>query len=66
MDALKKALDKLTKEHRSAIILRDINGLSYDEIADVQDTNVGTVKSRINRARAQLKKLLEKDRELFN
>lgn len=65
MDTLKKALDKLSKEHKTAIILRDINGLSYDEIAEALSSNVGTVKSRINRARAQLKKLLEKDRELF-
>jgi len=63
--ALKKALDTLSEEHRIAIIMRDIDGLTYDEIAEATETNVGTVKSRINRARSQLKKILQKDRELF-
>ena len=65
MEALKKAMDSLKAEHKIAITSRDIDGLSYDEIAEATDTNVGTVKSRINRARLHLKKLLEKDRELF-
>lgn len=65
MDALKKAMDSLNEEHKIIITLRDINGLSYEEIAEATETNVGTVKSRINRARIHLRKLLEKDRELF-
>ncbi|MBE7039220.1 MAG: RNA polymerase sigma factor [Ruminococcaceae bacterium] len=64
-DALKNALENLNEEHKIVVVLRDIDGLSYDEIAHVTSTNVGTVKSRINRARIQLKKLLEKNRELF-
>ena len=47
------------------IVLRDIEGLSYDEIAQIINVAPGTVKSRINRARKALQKLLEKDRELF-
>ena len=65
MDALKKAMESLSKEHKTAITLRDISGLSYEEIAETTETTVGTVKSRISRARAHLKILLEKDRELF-
>lgn len=65
MDVLKKAMDNLNEEHKIAITLRDINGLSYEEIAEAMEINVGTVKSRINRARTQLRKFLEKDRELF-
>ena len=43
------------------IVLRDIKGLSYDEIAEILDLKLGTVKSQINRARLKLKELLEKD-----
>jgi RNA polymerase sigma-70 factor (ECF subfamily) len=51
-------------DHKAAIILRDIMELSYEEIAAVLDCSVGTVKSRINRARNILKKKLS-DRELL-
>ncbi len=63
--ALAAALLKLGEEQRRVIVLRDVNGLSYEEIARITGLNEGTVKSRINRARQALKKLLEKDRELF-
>ncbi len=63
--ALASALDKLGEEQRRVIILRDIEGFSYEEIAAVMHVPPGTVKSRINRARKTLQKLLEKDRELF-
>ncbi len=59
------ALDQLGDEQKRVIILRDIEGLSYEEIAEITNTAPGTVKSRINRARQNLKKLLEKDKELF-
>ena len=64
--ALHKALMQLSEEQRRVIVLRDVEGLSYDEIAAVMGIAEGTVKSRINRARQALKKLLEKDRELFS
>ncbi len=63
--ALMEALEKLSEEQKKVIILRDIEGLSYEEIAEITGTAAGTVKSRINRARQALKKLLEKDKELF-
>ena len=57
------ALDKLPEDLRSAISLREFEGLSYEEIAEVMDCPVGTVRSRIFRARAaidkQIKPLLE-------
>lgn len=65
LSALKEAMENMSDEHRTIITLRDIEGFSYDEIADVTKTTVGTVKSRISRARSQLKKLLEKNKELF-
>ena len=55
------AVQRLSPGHRAAIILRDIKGFSYDEIAKILNCSEGTVKSRISRARASLKEVLEKD-----
>ena len=52
---LLQALDTLSEEHKAAVILRDIRGLSYEEVAEIVDLPMGTVKSRISRARNQLK-----------
>src|SRR5262245_35946362 len=57
-EAIQKALAKLSSDHRSIIILRDIEGFSYGEIADVLGVSIGTVKSRLARGRADLKKSL--------
>ena len=56
--AIQQALRRLSSEHRSIIVLRDIEGFSYNEIADVLGVSMGTVKSRLARARADLKKSL--------
>ncbi len=56
--AIQRALSKLSSDHRSIIVLRDIEGFSYSEIADVLGISIGTVKSRIARARGDLKKSL--------
>jgi RNA polymerase sigma-70 factor (ECF subfamily) len=56
--AIQKALGTLSGEHRSIIVLRDIEGFAYHEIAAVLDISIGTVKSRISRARSDLKKSL--------
>jgi RNA polymerase sigma-70 factor, ECF subfamily len=66
METIKAALVRLEPEHRSVIVLRDVEGFSYNEISDMLGCNVGTVKSRINRARLQLQKLLFNDPELFS
>jgi RNA polymerase sigma-70 factor (ECF subfamily) len=55
---LLKALRLLHKKFRDAVVLRDIEGLSYEEIAEILQTNVGTVKSRIARGRLELRKKL--------
>ncbi len=60
-DAIRKAIDSLNGDLREIIILRDINGLSYEEIADVLSIELGTVKSRLNRAREKLKRNLIAD-----
>jgi RNA polymerase sigma-70 factor, ECF subfamily len=57
-DAIQRALQELSKELRVAIVLREIEGLSYEEIAEVLRISVGTVKSRIARAREALRTLL--------
>lgn len=65
---LEKALGALPEDQRAAIILSDIHGLSYDEIAAATGVAVGTVKSRISRSRSRLRDALSTDaqsRELF-
>ena len=52
------ALAALSPEFRAAVVLCDIEGLSYEEISDVLDIKIGTVRSRIHRARAQLRTAL--------
>jgi RNA polymerase sigma-70 factor (ECF subfamily) len=51
----------LSPQHRAVLVLRDIEGLSYDEIASVTDTPVGSVKARLHRARGQLIDLLRRN-----
>ncbi len=53
-----EALQEISPSYRAALILRVFQGLSYREIADVLDCTVGTVMSRLNRARSQMKDLL--------
>lgn len=65
MKALEAAIGKLSDEHRAVIVMRDINGMEYDEIAKILGISLGTVKSRISRARLALRKILEEDMELF-
>ncbi|RXZ00040.1 RNA polymerase sigma factor [Fictibacillus sp. S7] len=55
---LQLAMQKLTPEHRTVIVLRDIQGFSYQEIAEILEIPEGTVKSRINIARKELRKEL--------
>ena len=58
-EIIQKALLKVKDAYRDAVILRDIQGLSYEEIAEILGVNEGTVKSRINRGRAELQILLK-------
>lgn len=60
-DMVAKAITALNPEHRAIITLRDIQEFSYEEIANILNLSEGTVKSRISRARMQLKKILERD-----
>jgi RNA polymerase sigma-70 factor (ECF subfamily) len=58
---LERALGELPDDQRIAIILSDVQGHSYDEIASITDVAVGTVKSRISRARSRLREILVSD-----
>ena len=58
-EIIQKALLKVSDSYREMVILRDIQEMSYEEIAEVTGITVGTVKSRINRGRNQLQKLLK-------
>ncbi len=51
-------LQRLSDDHRAVLVLFDINGLSYEEIGEILDVPLGTVKSRLNRARLALRKLI--------
>ncbi|GBD90473.1 ECF RNA polymerase sigma factor SigW [bacterium BMS3Abin04] len=58
-EMVEKALKKVKPVYREVVVLRDVQGLSYEEIAEITELSIGTVKSRINRGRKQLQKLLK-------
>ena len=53
------AMERLSEEHRSILVLREMEELEYEAISEILDLPVGTVRSRLHRARLQLKQLLE-------
>jgi RNA polymerase sigma factor (sigma-70 family) len=53
--SLTEAIQKLSIEHREVIVLKDVQGYSYDEISEMLNIPLGTVKSRINAARLRLR-----------
>ncbi len=62
---VRESIEALDHDMRSALVLRDINGMAYDEIAGVLGVPLGTVKSRIARARAQVQEYLQRHPDLF-
>ena len=63
--AVAEGLERLTPEHRQVLVMREIHGLSYAEIAQVLGLEEGTVKSRIARARGALRKVLTEEGNFF-
>ena len=64
--ALHRALSNLPHHHRQVLVMRELSGLSYQEISQVLELDLGTVKSRLTRARTALKKLLLTDGNFFS
>lgn len=65
VEAIEAALLRLPDDQRLAVILSDVQGLPYEEVARVTDAPLGTVKSRIARGRARLREILLQQPELF-
>lgn len=63
-EMIRKAIHELNEDYRSVIVLRDIQGFSYEEISEILSCSLGTVKSRINRGRAMLRDKLKASMEL--
>ena len=59
MMRIQKAINSLPEEQNKVVVLRDIQGLSYQDISDITGLNLGTVKSRLARGRLELKNLLK-------
>lgn len=62
--AVTAGLARLSDSHRQALVLREVQELSYEEIASVLEVDLGTVKSRISRARSALRKILQESGNL--
>lgn len=60
-DRIQYALKTINVEFRTAVVLADVEGMSYEEIAEIMGTSVGTVRSRIHRGRKQLRSFLGED-----
>jgi RNA polymerase sigma-70 factor (ECF subfamily) len=56
---LHDALNRLSDEHRNVLLMKDIEGMKYEEIAEVLDVPIGTIRSRLHRARLELRGLLD-------
>ena len=64
-NVLQKAIGELKDEYKTVVVMRDVQNISYEDIAKVTGLSLGTVKSRISRGRLSLKKILAKNWELF-
>lgn len=59
IELVHRALDKLSNDHRAILVLREMDDLAYEEIGGVLAISVGTVRSRLSRARSQLREVIE-------
>ena len=57
-EMVEKAVEELPEHHRLVFVLRELEGRTYEEIAEITDTNLGTVKSRLNRARNNFARII--------
>ena len=57
------ALNRLSPEHRAVLVLKDIDGQKYEAMAEILGVPIGTIRSRLHRARIELREILERDGE---
>ena len=57
---VRRALSELSEEHRAVMVLREVNNYDYETIATILEISVGTVRSRLHRARAQMRQSFER------
>jgi RNA polymerase sigma-70 factor (ECF subfamily) len=57
---IQEALHRLSPEHRAVLVMKDMEGMKYEAMADILQVPIGTVRSRLHRARLELRELLEK------
>jgi len=60
---VQRALARLSPEHRAVLVLKDMEGQKYEAMAEILGVPVGTIRSRLHRARAELRELLEREEE---
>ncbi len=58
---LQEAMNRLSHEHREVLVLKDIDGVKYEDIAEILGVPIGTIRSRLHRARLELRELLENE-----
>ncbi len=61
---IQKALNRLSPEHRAVLVLKEMEGQKYETIAAILQVPVGTIRSRLHRARMELRDILERDEEI--
>lgn len=57
------ALSRLSPEHRAVLVMKDLEGQKYEDMAEILDVPIGTIRSRLHRARLELRDILAKDEE---
>lgn len=65
-EPVQRALDELQPEFKMVLILSDIEGMSYEEIAEVMGDPIGTIRSRLHRARSKVRNMLVSERKSFD
>ena len=60
---IQQALNRLSPEHRMVLILKDMEGQKYDAMAEILQVPIGTVRSRLHRARLELRELLQREEQ---
>ena len=55
---IQEALGRLSAEHRAVLIMKDMDGMKYEDMAEVLDVPIGTIRSRLHRARLELREIL--------